>query len=212
MESTGTDNPGTVAAPAISNADWIAGLRAGRAETLAALRARIREGLSAALAGRGDVSDADLDDFTQDAMLRVLERLDSFRGDSRFTTWAMAVAVRVSLTALRRRKWSAAPIGAHLDELAEIQETDTEAAAAGARAELLGALRGAITNDLTPRQRQVLLGELEGIPQVVLADRLGSTPGAIYKTSHDARKKLRAALARAGFDLETAQDVLANGN
>lgn len=189
---------------------WIAGLKEGRSDLTTTLRARIRRGLAAALVGRSNVSDADLDDFTQNAVIRILERLDTFRGESGFTTWAMAVAVRVSLTELRRRVWTDTPLDERLEVLARPEQSGMPGGATDELAELLAALRGAIADALTPRQRQVLLAELEGIPQVVLAERLGSTPGAIYKTSHDARKKLKAALERKGFDARIVRETLAS--
>ncbi len=189
---------------------WIAGLKGGRSDLTATLRARIRRGLAAALVGRSNVSDADLDDFTQNAVIRILERLDTFRGESGFTTWAMAVAVRVSLTELRRRVWTDTPLDERLEVLARPEQSGMPGGATDELAEMLAALRGAIADALTPRQRQVLLAELEGIPQVVLAERLGSTPGAIYKTSHDARKKLKAALERKGFDARIVRETLAS--
>ena len=69
---------------------------------------------------------------------------------------------------------------------------------------------GAITKvtPLTARQRQVIVGELAGIPQVMIAEHLGSTPNAIYKMSHDARRKLRDALEESGFDAEAARSIL----
>jgi RNA polymerase sigma-70 factor (ECF subfamily) len=194
----------------ISNEDWVARLKSGGDDATASLRARIRTGLGAALGGRSDVSDFDLEDFTQDAVVRVIERLDTYRGDSSFPTWAMAVALRVSFTALRRRRWSAAPLDDRLRELASVETPRQAVSANGERAELMTALRIAIATELSPRQRQVLLGELEGIPQVVLADGLSSTPGAIYKVSHDARKKLKAALKRAGFDTQSVREILTN--
>ena len=199
----------TKGANALTDDAWIAGLRAGREDAVAALRDRLRKGLGAALGSRSDVQESDLDDFTQDAVLRVTSRLDSFRGDSKFATWAMAIAVRVALTSLRRRRWKretlddrleamAAPVGAPAIETEE------------ARDQLLAALRASIDEDLTPKQRQVILGELSGIPQVVLAERLGMKTGAIYKATHDARKKLLAALRRKGFDAARVMDVLAD--
>ncbi len=200
----------SASATSFTNDDWIAGLKAGRGEMVAALRARIRKGLGAALGGRSDVYDDDLDDYTQDAVMRILERMDAFRGDSSFTTWAMAVAVRVSLTALRRRRWAAKPIDDYLHVLASSDLSGGPANASGLRAELFAVLRAAIEDQLTPHQRQVLLGELDGVPQVVLADRLSATPGAIYKVSHDARKRLKDALARAGFNTDAVMEVLAS--
>jgi len=198
----------STAGQTLLNEEWVAGLANGRDATITALRARIRQGLAAALGDRIDVDDADLDDFTQHAVLRVMERLNTFRGDSRFTTWAMAVAVRVGLTALRRRRWTGRSIDELVDEPTSLETNAGSGHAAGARAELFAALRSAIANELTPRQRRVLMAELEGVPQVVLADQLSSTPGAIYKASHDARKKLKTALTAAGFDVETVNETL----
>ncbi len=199
----------TVALRTFTDDDWIAGLRAGHNDLVGPLRARVRLGLAAALAGRADVCDADLDDFTQDAVLQILGRLGSFRGDSKFTTWAMAVAVRVSLTNLRRRRWAGNPLDERLEELARPAWSGGTDGGFGEREELLTALRSAIAEVLTPRQRQVLLGKLEGIPQVVLADRLGSSPGAIYKRSHDARRTLKKALVKLGYDAQAVYESLA---
>lgn len=198
-------------AGAIASTDdaWIAGLRAGRDDAVAALRDRLRRGLGAALGHRSDVQDSDLDDFTQDAVLQVTARLDSFRGDSRFATWAMAIAVRIALTVLRRRRWKHESLDDRLEAMASpaaAPALDTNEA----RGALLSALHVAINEDLTPKQRQVILGELSGIPQVVLADRLGMKPGAIYKATHDARKKLFVALQRKGFDTARVLEVLAD--
>jgi RNA polymerase sigma-70 factor (ECF subfamily) len=66
--------------------------------------------------------------------------------------------------------------------------------------ELLTALQAAIGEILTPHQRRVLVGlALDGVPIDVLADRLGTTRGALYKTLHDARRKLRKHLDRCGL-------------
>ena len=76
-------------------------------------------------------------------------------------------------------------------------EADTE------RAELLGALAASIGQELTEHQRQVLVAlAIDGVPIDVLAERLDTTRGALYKTLHDARRKLRAALADKGFAVE----------
>ncbi len=73
-------------------------------------------------------------------------------------------------------------------------------------AQLAHAVRDAITTELTPHQRRVALALLvEGVPIDVLADRLGTTRNALYKTLHDARRRLRAALIDGGL-LETRSD------
>jgi len=89
-----------------TNQEWLAALRGpGRDEALADLRALLVRGLGYALAGRPGVDDSILEDFAQDALLKILDGLDSFRGESRFTTWAQKIAVRVALTELRRHRW-----------------------------------------------------------------------------------------------------------
>lgn len=191
------------------NTEWLAGLRTASAATVAALRERLRVGLRAALTTRWAVDETDLEDLVQDATMRVLDRLDSFRGDSRFTTWAMAVAVHVALTTLRKRRWEARPLA---DLAAEpVAPLGESATALGDRAEMFAALRTAISDDLTPRQREVINAELAGTPTVVIAARFSTTPGAIYKLVHDARKKLRSALARRGFDADSIGRILAEG-
>ncbi|MHC5109070.1 MAG: RNA polymerase sigma factor [Planctomycetota bacterium] len=193
----------------ITNDEWISGLTADCNDITDALGRRIRDGLGAALAHRADVSEADLDDFTQEAVMRILQRLDTFLGDSRFTTWAMAVAVRESLTTLRRRQWQTEPIEEQLHALAAPDWTFDQPADTDTRGQLLAALRMSILEDLTASQRQVLLGELNGVPQVVMADWLSVTPNAIYKNSYDARKTLKTTLERRGFDARTIKEVLA---
>ena len=69
--------------------------------------------------------------------------------------------------------------------------------------ELLGAIVDAMERSLTRHQREVFTAlALNGVPIDVLAERLTSTRGALYKTLHDARRKLRATLADAGYDLQ----------
>ncbi|MBT8485047.1 MAG: sigma-70 family RNA polymerase sigma factor [Phycisphaerales bacterium] len=188
-----------------TNEQWLAELRSESAdgETVEALREHLRSGLTRALRPQADVSDADLDDFTQDATVRVLSQLASFRGESRFTTWAMAIGIRVAYTTLRRRRWG----DRSLEDLGI--DADASAAPAGARSarpgaaadrsDLFQALRASIDSDLTPRQRAAVLGELAGMPSAVLAAQLQTNANALYKLNHDARLRLRDALHRRGF-------------
>ena len=71
-----------------------------------------------------------------------------------------------------------------------------------ARAELVAAVRTAVATALTPHQRRVLVAlALNGVPIDVLAERLNTTRGALYKSLHDARRKLRLHLEQTGYDL-----------
>ena len=180
--------------PTRSNEEWLAALRRPEEEALADLRAFLRGGLGRALGAKG-VSEADLDDFAQDGVLRVLDKLEGFRGESRFTTWAMSVSIRVALTALRRKQ---APT-ASLSEIVEPLSQAAPPPEVAERGEALRALRRAIDEVLTERQREAILGKLAGLPVVVIADKLGINSNAFYKLDHDARKKLRRALEAQGF-------------
>ena len=91
-----------------SNTSWITALSQPgprRDAALADLRTLLVRGLGYAMAGRPNVRQEDIQDFAQEALLKILAALDSFRGESRFTTWAQKIAVRVALTELRRRRW-----------------------------------------------------------------------------------------------------------
>jgi len=106
-----------------SNDEWIADLsKPGpqRDVALTDLRALLVRGLGYALGDRPDVREANTEDFAQDALLKILDNLGAFRGESRFTTWAQKIAVRVALTELRRRRWS----DVSLDKITETAEGD----------------------------------------------------------------------------------------
>jgi RNA polymerase sigma-70 factor (ECF subfamily) len=165
-----------------------------------------------ALGHREGLDDATLEDITQEAMIRVATKLDGFRGDSRFTTWAMAIAIRVAYTQLRRRRWG----DRSLDDLGVTPDTSdsirpssgSDPVSSTRRGELLESLREAINGDLTPRQRAAVLGELAGMPTAVLADQLGTNANALYKLHHDARLRLRKALRERGFTEADVRGIL----
>jgi RNA polymerase sigma-70 factor, ECF subfamily len=150
---------------------------------------------------------ADLDDLAtqaaNDALVAILAKLATYRGQSRFTTWAYKFALLEAGVKARRRAWHGreVPLG---DEGWELFADRGGGPGAGAEtAELLAAVRDAIHGALTPHQRAVLVAvTLQDVPIDVLAERLGSTRGALYKTLHDARRKLRAELAVHGLDPE----------
>ena len=157
---------------------------------------------------RGDDWDDLAHQSADDAMVAILRKLPEFRGDSRFTTWAYKFALLEAAVNLRRRAWQGRelPLAEQGWELlvspVESPASSTETVA------LLAALRDAIRDDLTPHQRDVLVSiTLNGVPIDVLADRLNTTRGALYKTLHDARRKLRARLERLGFDVSGVSDV-----
>ena len=148
---------------------------------------------------RGDELDDLAAEAADDAVVSVLRRLDDFRGLSRFSTWAYKFALLEAAVKLRKRAWQSREIPLEdetWNRLASARPGPDDQAETGV---LLDAVREGIANGLTPHQRRVLLAlAVDGVPIDVLADRLGSTRGALYKTLHDARRKLRAHLAERG--------------
>lgn len=152
------------------------------------------------------VRHGDLDDLAQqsadDALVAVIGKLGEFRGESRFTTWAYKFALLEAGVKVRRRAWQGREIP--LEEEGWALLASTARAERGAEeAELLAAIREEIESSLGPRQREVLVAvALNDVPIDVLTERLQTNRGALYKNLHDARRKLRAALERRGFDLD----------
>jgi RNA polymerase sigma-70 factor, ECF subfamily len=138
-----------------------------------------------------------------DALAAVLGKLGEFRGASRFTTWAYKFALLEAGVRLRRRGWQEREVVLDSDSWAQLANTTPGPDADAERAEILRALSDCIGDELTPHQRQVLVAlAIDGVPIDVLAERLRSNRGALYKTLHAARNKLRAALADRGFSVE----------
>jgi RNA polymerase sigma-70 factor (ECF subfamily) len=190
---------------------WIARLRsqgAGRDQAVAELHelllraARFEIGRRRAtlphLRG-GDFDDIALQS-ANDALMAVLGKLDDYRGESRFTTWAYKFALFEAAAKLRRRAWQGreAPLEpqswSFFDDRSSSPEEEAE------RGELLATIRRGIDDSLTARQRAVLVAvAINGVPIDVMAERLATSRGAVYKTLHDARRKLRARLEREGL-------------
>jgi RNA polymerase sigma-70 factor, ECF subfamily len=138
-----------------------------------------------------------------DALVAVLSKLDDFRGDSRFTTWAYKFALVEAGAKLRRRAWQEREVPLDPDGWARIADGSSTPQQDVETTELLAAVQEAIDDDLTPRQRKVLVAvTLNDVPIDVLAERMNTTRGALYKTIHDARGKLRVALAARGLSVD----------
>ena len=154
-------------------------------------------------AGSGELEDL-AQQAADDALMAVLRKLGTFEGRSRFTTWAYKFGLLHAGVAVRRQAWRHREVPLP-DTLALVDTSPTPAALTEAT-ELARAVASAIASELTPHQRRVVLAlVVEGVPIDVLADRLGSTRNALYKTLHDARRRLRAALTESGH-LETSPD------
>jgi RNA polymerase sigma-70 factor (ECF subfamily) len=166
-------------------------LRAARFE--AARRRPVLPGLGA----------QELDDLAvqaaDDALVAVLDRLDTFRGASRFTTWAYKFAIYQTAVELRRRAWRDREVPLDMEFWVLQPDRGEQPPEHAEETEVLAAVGRGIAA-LTPHQRDVLVAlALHEVPIDVLAERLGTTRGALYKTLHDARRNLRGHLAAQGL-------------
>jgi len=131
-----------------------------------------------------------------DALAAVDRKLETFRGDSRFTTWAFKFAMFEVSVRLRRGRWRGRRV--ELDESAwdRLADATADAETVAEQRQLLAAVRRVVAETLTEHQRLGFTAAvIQEVPIDVLAERLGVARGAVYKTLHDARRKLRVALA-----------------
>jgi RNA polymerase sigma-70 factor (ECF subfamily) len=204
-----------------SNEQWLEALRADGPEqeqALADLRAILRTGLRYSLDRWLQPDDPQFEAFAeevvQETLMRILDRLDTFAGRSRFTTWAHKIAVRVALTDLRRKRWQDVSLESLLDsEAGPVTPAFMADPAAGPEVtaeqrDMLQLLQRLIQEELTEKQRRALVAtQVHGMPMEEVARRMGMNRNALYKLLHDARLRLKRALAAQGLDPE---DVLAS--
>jgi len=202
----------TVAAPApnLTDEEWIEGLREGSDRAVAALHALLVRAARFEVARRrptlthlrGEFLDDLATQSADDALVALLAKLDDFRGDSRFTTWAYKFALLEAAVRLRRLAWQGRELPLDSEAWGLFAAAESSPQREVELRELLEAVRTAIDRELSEHQRNVLVSTtIAGVPIDVLAERLDTTRGALYKTLHDARHKLRRCLAEQGFDL-----------
>jgi RNA polymerase sigma-70 factor (ECF subfamily) len=192
---------------------WLERLRPGaegRDEAVRDLHALLLKAARFEVARRrlqvADASARGQDDLAQqsadDALMAVLAKLDRFRGDSRFTTWAYKFALLEAGVAVRRHAWRSREVHLEPDAWQSLGDRIGSPGEEVEMRDLVAAIQRAIRTELSPRQREVLLAvTVDGVPIDVLAERFGTTRGALYKTIHDARRKLRRVLASEGFEI-----------
>jgi RNA polymerase sigma-70 factor (ECF subfamily) len=203
------------------NAEWISALQQpGEARELALgeLREILVRGLRHALRSWLEPDSPALEglvqETAQEAVLRILDRLDTFEGRSRFTTWAHKVAVRIALSELRRKQWQ----DVSLDQMLESEEgepprmwlADTAPGPelAAEQTDMLALLGRIMREELTPHQMRVMQAvALRGVPLEALAQKMGMERNALYKLMHDARLKLKRRMAREGLSPEELMQV-----
>jgi len=197
-----------------SSREWLSSLRAKDAtgqEAIARLHALLLRAARFEVARRrptlphlrGDELDDIATEAADDALMSVLRRLDDFRGASRFTTWAYKFALLEAAVKLRKRSWQGREVLVEPEGWTLFSSAGLEPDAEAQLSELLKTLQTAIAEVLTPHQRRVLVAlAVNGVPIDVLAERLNTNRGALYKALHDARRKLRKHLLERGFALD----------
>ena len=196
------------------NSTWLTHLRnsgSGQQAALSDLRESLLRGLRRALSNRPLADDAFLEDTVQDSLVRILDRLAQFEGRSQFLTWANSIAIHVALSELRRRRWKDVSLAEMKDDVgftprqsAGIELTPD---AQWERRAMFEEMHLLIENVLTEKQRIALMAELKGMPMDEIARHLASNRNAVYKLTHDARRRLKQGLEAAGY---TAEDLHLN--
>ena len=210
VRPAGAEGPGAPGEPS-EPADWVRALTAGGPDQTVAMR-QLHELMLRAAAHqvwrmRGALPDPSpgtvdliVNQAADEAMTTLLRKVHTFEGRSRFTTWAFKFAILQAATDVRRLQWQhrevelrdldlGRPAGVH--DSPELQAEGSDLALA---------VGDAMRTCLTPYQRRIAIALLvDGIAIDVLADRLGTSRGALYKTVHDARTRLRAELTARGY-------------
>ena len=198
-------NPTTELDP--ESSDWVRSLEEGDDAAVARLHALLLRACRFEIGRRraGDHDDL-AHQAADDALAAILAKLGTYRGASRFTTWAYKFALLEVGVKLRRRAWEGREIPLEGD-VVELRLRRRSPHGDAEASELMRAVADAIHSALSPHQREVLVSiTLNDVPIDVLAERLGTTRGALYKSLHDARQKLRASLAADGFGLDWLEE------
>ena len=197
--------------------DWPSRMRDNselvRDQAIESLRAYLVRGLTRSLTHRygGRV---DVNDVAQEALLKILDSLDSFGGRSKFETWAMSIAIRIGISELRRKYYRTLSLGAMADDGVQFDLPDNKIVGETNQEEqrsMIVLLQRLIEDTLSDRQRIAIRGTLAGLSVEVIAERLGSNRNAVYKLMHDARMRLRHGFEHAGVTAEEISTLLSNG-
>ena len=194
--------------------DWVDRLNStggSREDAIKELRGILLRGLTATVRNRyGNKIQAE--DVVQDALMKILDKVDSFEGRSKFTTWAMTIAVRIAISEMRRKHFQDVSMDSLLRDNMQFEPAASSEPSPGNEEEktaLLGKLRSLIDSNLTSKQREAMHSLLNGMPVEVFAEKTGSNRNAVYKLIHDARVKLRQGFEQAGYKAEDVSSVFA---
>lgn len=204
-----------------SNEDWLTSLQStGKAKqgALADLREIILNSLPYALSKYLHPTDPHFDpliqEVTQETLLRVMDRLETFEGRSKFTTWVHTISVRIALTELRRARWREISLDKlqsgidSNDKIREMPDQDMDVEASAEQSEIIEMIQKTMMEILTEKQRKALVAvAVRGMPIAEVADRMDSNRNALYKLLHDARLKLKNHFEEQGM---TPENILSS--
>ena len=196
----------------IEKDDWVDRLGSSgeiREEAISELRAILMRGLTATCRNRYD-NRVQADDVVQDALIKILDKLDTFEGRSKFTTWAMTIAVRTAVSEMRRRHFKDVSMDNLLGDGIQFEPEAPDSSGDDAnKVALLAKLKELVDTSLTDKQRDAVHALLHGMPVEIFAEKTGSNRNAVYKLVHDARVKLRQGFEQAGYKAEDINAVFA---
>lgn len=174
-----------------------------RDQAFSQLRSKLVSVMGPKLKSTYRVDDSFVEDVAQETLIIVLKKIDTFRGESTLFTWVCSIAVRLALGELRRKHWADQSLDAFtVEDAFEMPSAPGDFTERIAASETLKTVEASIMTALTEKQRTALLAELYGLTTDEIARRYQTTPGAIYKLTHDARKALLKDLRKKGFYME----------
>jgi RNA polymerase sigma-70 factor (ECF subfamily) len=203
-----------------TNEEWLSDLRGDDQDQARGDLTRVlKKGLIYALSSRIQTDlETQVDDFVQDAVLRILDKMDTFRGESKFTTWAQKVAVRVAFTEMRRQRWKDISIEDLMPEDSGdftplvLSDPSPDPEKRTSQTQMLEMVDEMLKTDLTERQRTALMAIMHGgMPLEEVARRMDTNRNALYKLLHDARKQMRSRLVEKGLSPQDVLEVFESG-
>jgi RNA polymerase sigma factor (sigma-70 family) len=201
-----------------TNNDWILFLNKDHADynrTLEELREYLFNGLGYSFKNHKKLNNENLEDLCQEAMIRIVDNIDTYSGQALFTSWAMKIAINTVLSELRHKSW----LNVSLEKLAEDESFLNTAKGYPIymsaekkllRKEMAQLCNALIDEVLSQKQRTAMVYRMKyAMPLDEIARRTGSSRNGVYKLLHDARMKLKKAMESRGISRD---DIAEMGN
>ncbi len=197
-----------------NNSEWIEKLKLSSPdcnEVISDLRDILTKGLKAALLNRYNIDTDLIEDFVQEAILKIIDKLDTFRGESQFITWATRISINLALSQLRKKQWQDYSLdnidtSVNFTSFLNLNQKELNPEKIFVQNQLIENINKAINEDLTEHQKKTFYSIImNNIPMCEIASRLGTNRNSLYKTMHDIRKNLKKSLLKLGL---TVNEIL----